>query len=82
MPTGEPQDGFLYLTITLMIDSYNLQQLLIYLYSGSSDRLFSCVSLGDGNIGWAVDVLGNMWFLCGVTMDRPRGNGIWWQVVT
>lgn len=48
--------------------------------SGTDDRLFSCLSLGDGNIGWAIDVLGNMWFICGVTKETPRGNGIWWQV--
>ena len=50
-------------------------------FSGSDDRLFTCLSLGDGNIGWAIDVLGSMWFICGVTMEKPRGNGIWWQVL-
>ncbi|XP_060581801.1 tectonin beta-propeller repeat-containing protein 2-like [Ruditapes philippinarum] len=47
---------------------------------GSENRLFSQLCLGEDNIGWAVDILGQCWFLPGVTMKTPRGENHWWQV--
>ncbi|XP_053393854.1 tectonin beta-propeller repeat-containing protein 2-like isoform X2 [Mercenaria mercenaria] len=48
--------------------------------SGSENRLFSQLCLGEDNIGWAVDILGQVWFCQGVSMETPRGENHWWQV--
>ncbi|KAH3859308.1 tectonin beta-propeller repeat-containing protein 2-like isoform X2 [Dreissena polymorpha] len=48
--------------------------------SGTENRLFCHMALGEDNIGWAVDVLGQVWFRTGVTMETPRGDKHWWQV--
>ena len=56
--------------------------ILLYYDSGgaSEDLLFSCVAIGDGNVGWAVDVVGRIWFMTDVTLETPIGDGHWWQV--
>ena len=38
------------------------------------------VALSDQEIGWALDVVGRVWFCAGVTRDNPTGDGKWWQV--
>ena len=47
---------------------------------GLETILFSSVAIGDGETGWAIDILGRIWFSTAVTPDNPAGNGIWWQV--
>ncbi|XP_076442661.1 tectonin beta-propeller repeat-containing protein 2-like [Babylonia areolata] len=42
--------------------------------------LFSSVTLDNEGIGWAVDVLGQIWFTDQVTPQNPVGSGHWWQV--
>ncbi|KAK7104074.1 hypothetical protein V1264_018848 [Littorina saxatilis] len=42
--------------------------------------LFSSVSVDNEGIGWAVDVLGQIWFTDAVSPQRPAGSGHWWQV--
>ncbi|XP_012939414.1 tectonin beta-propeller repeat-containing protein 2 isoform X2 [Aplysia californica] len=42
--------------------------------------LFSSVAVDSENIGWAIDVLGQIWFCNGVTRQNPAGAGQWWQV--
>uniref|UniRef100_A0A0B7B5U6 Tectonin beta-propeller repeat-containing protein 1 n=1 Tax=Arion vulgaris TaxID=1028688 RepID=A0A0B7B5U6_9EUPU len=42
--------------------------------------LFSYVGLDNENIGWAIDVLGQIWFCDGVTREQPFGRRLWWQV--
>lgn len=44
------------------------------------DTLFSCVSLGDKEVGWGIDILGRIWFTTGVNKDTPMGQECWWQV--
>ncbi|KAL4238724.1 Propeller [Mactra antiquata] len=48
--------------------------------SSSENRLFSHLALGEDGYGWAVDIIGQVWFRCGVTMEKPRGDKYWWQV--
>ncbi|BFZ11505.1 hypothetical protein BsWGS_14546 [Bradybaena similaris] len=42
--------------------------------------LFSHVAVDNDNIGWAIDVLGQVWFCDGVTREQPLGRRHWWQV--
>ena len=49
-------------------------------FSGTENRLFSYLALGESNYGWAMDVIGQVWFCTGVTMETPRGDNHWWQV--
>ncbi|KAK3093129.1 hypothetical protein FSP39_011469 [Pinctada imbricata] len=48
--------------------------------STAEDFLFNSVTLGDGNVGWALDVVGRIWFMTDVTMETPIGDSHWWQV--
>ncbi|WAR18488.1 TCPR2-like protein [Mya arenaria] len=48
--------------------------------SGKENRLFCEIALGEGDIGLALDVLGQVWFVSGVTRDKPKGDNQWWQV--
>ena len=42
--------------------------------------LFSSVTVDNEGIGWAVDILGQIWFTDQVTPQTPKGSGQWWQV--
>ncbi|KAL8602690.1 hypothetical protein ACOMHN_058643 [Nucella lapillus] len=42
--------------------------------------LFCSVSVDSEGIGWATDVLGQVWFTDHVTPHNPVGSGKWWQV--
>lgn len=42
--------------------------------------LFSSCSIDSEGYGWAVDVLGQIWFTDHVTPSTPAGSGHWWQV--
>ncbi|CAG5119309.1 unnamed protein product [Candidula unifasciata] len=42
--------------------------------------LFSHVAVDHDSIGWAIDVLGHLWFCDGVTREQPLGRRRWWQV--
>ncbi|KAL3873059.1 hypothetical protein ACJMK2_036220 [Sinanodonta woodiana] len=46
-----------------------------------TENLFSTVALGDGGIGWAMNVLGQLFFCTGVTSKTPLGDQKWWQVL-
>ncbi|KAK3591291.1 hypothetical protein CHS0354_004340 [Potamilus streckersoni] len=46
-----------------------------------TENLFSTVALGDGGLGWAMNVLGQLFFCTGVTMKTPIGDQKWWQVL-
>ncbi|ESO90159.1 hypothetical protein LOTGIDRAFT_233953 [Lottia gigantea] len=48
---------------------------------GVDSLLFGHVILEKNN-GWAVDVLGGIWFVSEVTKDNPMGNCKWYQVPT
>ncbi|KAL5007962.1 hypothetical protein ScPMuIL_013543 [Solemya velum] len=48
--------------------------------SSRQDLLFCHLALGDRKTGWAVDVVGQVWFVSGVTMETPLGDECWWQV--
>lgn len=50
------------------------------LLRSSEPILFSNVSVDSQGIGWAIDVLGQIWFTEGVTTENPVGSGKWWQV--
>ena len=52
----------------------------IFLFS-LDGLMFSCVSFGDGNVAWAVDILGRIFFMTNVTMETPLGDNCWWQVI-
>ncbi|XP_012579825.1 PREDICTED: tectonin beta-propeller repeat-containing protein 2 [Condylura cristata] len=40
-----------------------------------------CITLGDQQTLWALDVHGNLWFRTGVVAKKPQGDdGHWWQV--
>ncbi|CAL1547450.1 unnamed protein product [Lymnaea stagnalis] len=42
--------------------------------------LFSSVAIDHEKIGWAIDVLGQIWFCDGITREKPLGSGLWWQI--
>ncbi|KAM9711051.1 tectonin beta-propeller repeat-containing protein 2 isoform 2-T2 [Dama dama] len=40
-----------------------------------------CITLGDQQSLWALDIRGNLWFRTGVVSKKPQGDdGHWWQV--
>ncbi|KAK6181171.1 hypothetical protein SNE40_009090 [Patella caerulea] len=47
--------------------------------SGTESLFFGHVYLEHTN-GWAIDVLGRIWCLTDVSMEKPTGSGKWWQV--
>ncbi|CAC5385613.1 TECPR2 [Mytilus coruscus] len=49
-------------------------------YVNPDGMMFSSVSFGDGNLAWAVDVLGRIYFMTNVSMETPLGDNCWWQV--
>ena len=46
----------------------------------SEPFLFSSVTIDNEGIGWAVDVLGQIWFTDAISPSNPAGSGHWWQV--
>lgn len=42
--------------------------------------LFSSCSVDGEGIGWAMDVLGQIWFTDRISPTSPCGSGHWWQV--
>jgi hypothetical protein len=64
-----------------MHSSHLKQNLLsIVLFFSSDGMMFSSVCFGDGNVAWAVDILGRVYFITDVTMKTPLGDRCWWQV--
>lgn len=42
-----------------------------------------CVTLGDQQTLWALDIRGNLWFRTGIVSKKPQGDDDhWWQVGT
>lgn len=40
-----------------------------------------CVTLGDQQTIWALDIHGNLWFRAGAVSKKPQGDdNHWWQV--
>ncbi|KAH9495061.1 hypothetical protein Btru_018728 [Bulinus truncatus] len=42
--------------------------------------LFSHVAIDHEKIGWAIDILGQIWFCDGVSRESPLGSELWWQL--
>ncbi|KAK0046533.1 tectonin beta-propeller repeat-containing protein 2 [Biomphalaria pfeifferi] len=42
--------------------------------------LFSHVAIDHERIGWAIDLVGQIWFCDGVSQENPLGSGFWWQL--
>lgn len=42
-----------------------------------------CITLGDQQTLWALDIRGNLWFRTGIVSKKPQGDDDhWWQVGT
>lgn len=42
-----------------------------------------CITLGDQQTLWALDIHGNLWFRTGIVSKKPQGDdNHWWQVGT
>lgn len=40
-----------------------------------------CITLGDQQTLWALDIHGNLWFRTGIVSKKPQGDdNHWWQV--
>jgi len=37
--------------------------------------------LASDGTAWVMDVVGRLWFTTDVSVDKPEGSGLWWQVV-
>jgi hypothetical protein len=61
-----------------MYSSHLKQNLLsIVLFFSSDGMMFSSVCFGDGNVAWAVDILGRVYFITDVPMKTPLGDNCW-----
>lgn len=57
--------------------------LLVYISSEMQALEPVCITLGDQQTLWALDIHGNLWFRTGIVSKKPQGDdNHWWQVGT